>query len=112
LIESVAGTAHTRAGLHMYKGGVDVLHSRFQGTSASRTVLIRRTDGTLARQLDFGSTTTQAVNSTDLAAFAQDRVQPTSRWYMEIGGRLDRDGVIGRLNLTPRIGSAVLLNDS
>src|SRR5690606_8419478 len=39
----------------------------------------------------------------------QDRLQPTNRWYVEFGGRLDRDGVIGRWNMTPRIGSAVLL---
>ena len=50
--------------------------------------------------------------STDIALFAQDRVQPNSRWYVEFGGRLDRDGVIGRLNFTPRVGSAVLLNES
>jgi carboxypeptidase family protein/TonB-dependent receptor-like protein len=112
LIESIAGTFH-KGGLHMVKGGIDVLHSRFHGTSASRTVLIRRTDGTLARRLDFSpSLTTQSVNSTDLAAFAQDRLQPTSRWYIEIGGRLDRDGVIGRFNITPRVGSALLLNSS
>ena len=52
----------------MYKGGVDVLHSRFQGTSASGPVLIRRTNGTLARLLDFGpASTRQVVNSTDVA---------------------------------------------
>ena len=54
--------------------------------------------------------TREVVNSTDLAVFAQDRVQPTSRLYVEFGGRLDRDGVIDRFNLTPRVGAAVLLN--
>ena len=44
--------------------------------------------------------------------FAQDRFQPTARWYLEFGGRLDRDGVIDRFNITPRVGSAVLLNAS
>jgi hypothetical protein len=41
-------------GLHLYKAGIDLLHSRYSSTSASRSVLIRRTDGTLARRLDFG----------------------------------------------------------
>ena len=50
------------------------------------------------------------VNSTDLAVFAQDRFQPTSRFYVELGGRLDRDGVIDRFNMTPRVGAALLLN--
>ena len=112
-IESVSGTKHTSGGLHMYKGGVDVLHSRFHGTSDSGRVFVRRTDGTLARLLDFGSTPTQqVVNSTDVAVFAQDRLQPTSRFYVELGGRLDRDGVIGRWNVTPRAGAALLLNST
>ena len=113
LIEAVSGTRRTRTGLHMYKGGVDLLHSRFHGTSASNPVFIRRTDGTLARLLEFESRPTrQVVNSTDLAVFAQDRVQPMSRFYLEAGGRLDRDGVIDRWNITPRAGAAVLLNQS
>src|SRR5205814_10532200 len=87
--------------------------SRFQGTSESRPVFVRRSDGTLARSLNCGATATrQAVNSTDLAVFAQDRVQPTSRFYVELGGRLDRDGVLGLLNVTPRVGAAVLLNSA
>ena len=39
-------------------------------------------------------------------------MQPNSRWYVEFGARLDRDGVIGRWNVTPRIGAALLLNDA
>jgi hypothetical protein len=113
LIESLSGTRRTRAGLNMYKGGVDILHSRFQGTSASDPVFIRRSNGTLARLLDFGAASTrQVVNSTDVAVFAQDRVQPASRFYVEIGGRLDRDGVVGLWNMTPRIGAALLLNSA
>jgi Carboxypeptidase regulatory-like domain len=112
-IESIAGTFNGPSGLHQYKGGIDILHSRFSGTSASNTVLIRRSDGTLARELGFEpGPTAQGVNSTDLAVYAQDRVQPTPRWYVELGGRLDRDGVIARFNVTPRIGSAILLNSS
>ncbi len=113
IIEALSGTHRGSSGLHMYKAGVDVLHSGFNGTSASKTVFVRRTDGTLARRLDFPTATTeQSLVSTDLAVFAQDRLQPTDRWYIEAGGRLDRDGAIGRVNFTPRIGSAVLLNES
>jgi hypothetical protein len=112
LIETVSGTAQGFGGLHLFKAGVDVLHSRFDGTSTSRTVDIRRSDGSLARRLQFGRRSPLSIRSTDLAVFAQDRVQPTSRWYVEFGGRLDRDGVIDRLNFTPRTGTAVLLNAS
>ncbi len=109
-IESLAGTADTAGGLHLYKAGVDVLHSTYSSTSASRSVLIRRSDGTLVRRLDFmPAATSQRENSTDLAVYAQDRVQPGERWYAEFGARLDRDGVLGRFNLTPRVGAAFLL---
>ncbi len=52
------------------------------------------------------------LRTTDVALYAQDRVQPNSRWYLEFGARVDRDGVIGRWNVTPRIGTAVLLNEA
>jgi hypothetical protein len=74
--------------------------------------LIERADGTLARRMDFPIITRQSIASTDLALFAQDRVQPNTRWYVEFGGRLDRDGVVGRFNITPRVGTAVLLTPS
>lgn len=116
VIESLSGASQGKWGLHLYKAGVDVLHSQYESTSASRPVLIRRSEtvgATLARRLDFApASTAQSVNSTDLALFAQDRVQPMERWYVEMGARLDRDGVLGRFNITPRIGSAVLLNAS
>jgi hypothetical protein len=110
----VSGSRNTWGGLHLYKFGIDLLPSRYQGSSASGPILIRRPSpgATLARRLDFGRPSTESVQSTDVALFIQDRVQPTTRWYAEFGGRVDRDGIIGRLNATPRIGTAVLLNGS
>lgn len=112
LVEAVSGSRHGLGGLHLFKAGFDLLYSRYDGTSASGPVLIERGNGTLVRRLDFAGPTTQAVGSTDVALFLQDRFQPTTRWYMEFGGRLDKDGIVDRFNLTPRIGTAVLLNAS
>ena len=112
VIETLSGSRNGRGGLHLFKAGLDLLHSRFSGTSASAPVLIRRSDGRLVRRLDFGPPTAQSIDSTDVALFVQDRVQPSSRWYVEFGGRLDRDGVIRQFNFTPRVGTAVLLNTS
>jgi len=111
-VETFSGSSNGRTGLHLYKFGIDLLHGRFEGRSASAPVLILRPDRTLARRLDFGPPTEQSIGSTDFALFAQDRVQPTTRWYLEYGARLDRDGVVDRLNVTPRLGSAVLLTSS
>lgn len=110
LINSLSGSRTGWGGLHLYKFGVDLLHSEYDGFSTSRPVLIRRSNGTLARRLDFAAPRTQSVQSTDVALFVQDRVQPAARWYVEFGARLDRDGIIERLNVTPRIGTAVLLD--
>jgi hypothetical protein len=110
VVESMSGSSNGRLGLHLYKAGIDLLHTRYSSMSASRTVFVRRTDGTLARRLDFSpAMTTQQVNATDLAVYAQDRVQPGARWYAEYGARLDRDGVLGLYNVTPRVGGALLL---
>jgi len=111
IVEAVSGTRDA-GGLHLFKAGFDLLYSQYEGTSASRPVLIDRSDGTLARRLDFTGPSAQSVNSADVALFVQDRYQPTTRWYLEFGGRVDRDGVVERFNVTPRIGTAVLLDDA
>jgi hypothetical protein len=112
VVQTLSGSRTGRGGLHLFKAGFDLLHSRFKGSSLSAPVLISRSNGTLARRLDFGAPSAQSINSTDVALFVQDRVQPAGRWYIEFGGRLDRDGVIRRFNATPRVGTAILLNQS
>jgi outer membrane receptor for ferrienterochelin and colicin len=99
-------------GLHLVKVGVDLIHAQYDGTSESRPVVIERADGTIARRLDFGAASSQSLGSFEAAVFAQDRLQLHPRWYVEFGGRLDRDGILGRVNLSPRLGTAVLLNES
>ena len=112
-IEMFSGSRNGAGGLHLYKFGVDVLRSHYQGTSAARPVIIKREDGTPSRQVEFSvPSTTQDVRSTDVAFFAQDRFQPTNRWFIEYGGRIDRDGILDQWNVTPRVGAAVLLNAS
>ena len=54
----------------------------------------------------------RSIESTDVAVFAQDRFQPNTRWSAEFGGRIDLDGITNRLNVTPRVGAVVRLNDS
>jgi outer membrane receptor protein involved in Fe transport len=108
-------TAHREGfgGSHLLKAGVDVMHTQYDGTSESHAVLIERADGAVVRRLDFsGPATVQAVGATEAAVFAQDRVQVHPRWYVEAGMRVDRDGVLRRVNLSPRVGTAVMLSES
>jgi hypothetical protein len=111
-IQTASGSAKGRTGLHLFKVGLDLLVNNYDGTSDSRPFLIERSNGTLARRLDFSGPSMQDLPTTDVALYAQDRVQPNSRWFVEFGARLDRDGVVGRWNVTPRIGAALLLNES
>ena len=82
-IQTLSGTARGPFGLHLFKVGLDVLWNTYDGSSASRTLFVRRSNGTLARRLDFSAPAAQNLQTTDLALFAQDRVQPTTRWYVE-----------------------------
>lgn len=112
LIQTASGSANGRTGLHLFKVGLDLLINNYNGTSNSRPFLIERSNGRLARRLDASGPSQQMLRTTDVALYLQDRVQPNSRWYAEFGARLDRDGVVGRWNVTPRIGAALLLNDA
>jgi hypothetical protein len=114
VIETLSGSTNGARGLHLYKFGVDVLRNEFDARSSSQPVFIYRSAPTLtlARRIDYGPSGLQTIGSTDLALFAQDRWQPNSRWYLEFGGRIDRDGVIDRFNVTPRAGAAFLLTES
>ncbi len=112
LIQTASGAAKLRSGLHLFKVGLDLLINDYDGTSDSRPFLIERSNGTLARRLDASGPSMQSMRTTDVALYAQDRVQPSARWFVEFGARLDRDGVVGRWNLTPRIGAALLLNQA
>jgi hypothetical protein len=112
VVETLSGSRTGPGGSHLFKVGFDLLRNVYTGSSLSQPVLIERTDGTLARRLDFPALTTQSVKSSDVALFAQDRFQPTPRWYLEFGGRLDRDGITEHFNMTPRVGTAVVLNRS
>ena len=111
-IETAAHSYKGFGGAHLVKVGLDFLHSSYEGSSDSRSVLIDRSDGSLARRLDFDGPSLESVHSTDLALFAEDRFQPASRLSIEFGGRFDHDGITGRSNGTPRVGLAWRLNDS
>lgn len=108
-----ASTSHSgRAGQHLIKAGVDVMANAYHGTSASAPVLVDNAAGTLVRRLDYAGPTVQQIHSVDVAVFAQDRVQPSKRWYVEIGGRVDRDGIAGDVSASPRVGAALLMNSA
>ena len=111
-IETASHSYTGLGGVHVLKVGLDLLHSDYDGASDSRSVLIERSDETLARRLDYQGPSVEAVHSTDVAVFAQDRFQPAPRLSIAFGTRFDDDGITGRGSLTPRVGVALRLNQS
>lgn len=100
---------YTLAGEHVVKLGTDLQWSTFRGTSVNRPVEIRRADGTLAERIHFVDPTTQNIEGTEFALFAQDRWRVTPRMTLELGLRMDRDAVVEGLTWSPRAGVSIAL---
>ena len=103
LVESLT-LAREGHGEHLIKFGVDVLGSSFDGWSESRPVNITRADGSLSQRIEFSERSSQRYRSTDLALYGQDRWRVEDRLLVELGLRLDRDGVLRKTHIAPRLG--------
>jgi hypothetical protein len=106
-VEALSVTRDLWLGQHVFKFGTDLQRSLFDGSSSSRTLEIRRLDGSLAERTEFGGTTAQSVSGLEVAVFAQDRWRLGSRITFELGLRLDKDAIVERTNWSPRAGVAV-----
>jgi len=94
-------------GSHLLRGGIDVLHAQFDGASGSHPVVVLGADGRLKSRIEFTGPSSQRVRSTELAFFGQDRWRLNDRLMLDLGLRIDRDGVLSRLNTSPRLGFAL-----
>lgn len=97
-------------GTHDMKAGVRVLHSTLAGRSLSRPVNFRRADGTLSQQVNYGPGSSLRASTIDAGVFLQDHWKISDPVLLEIGGRVDWDGVGEHLNLAPRAGFSVRLS--
>jgi hypothetical protein len=106
-IETLAVSVDGWGGQHLLKFGLDYQDSRYNGTSTSRPVEIRRADGSLAETVVSPSSSAQLESADELALFAQDRWRIGSRITFEYGIRMDREDVIERVNFSPRAGVSI-----
>jgi hypothetical protein len=111
-LESLSWTMTGRSGEHHVKVGADVLHSRFTGTTTDRPIQIIRADGTTSQVIRPLGPTGQDESSTDTSLYAQDHWRLNDRLLIQGGVRFDRDGVLDRLNVAPRIGATMTLDQS
>jgi hypothetical protein len=105
--ETFSRSVGRAAAEHLLTAGLDVLHAGYEGASLSRDVEIQRLDGSLAERIAFGPQTAQRVSRTDASAFLQDRWRAGARTVVELGFRLENDGVLGDTSALPRAGIAI-----
>jgi hypothetical protein len=95
-------------GQHVFKLGVDMQRSGFEGTSVSSGLDVVRLDGSLAERTTYRQVVPeQSVDGTELAGFVQDRWRVNDRLSLELGLRADREAITERINFSPRLGMAV-----
>jgi hypothetical protein len=110
LVEVLTLSKDDWLGQHVFKIGVDVQQSRFDGENYSQEVDVVRLDGSLAERTTFmGQPTDPESSGTEAAAFAQDRWRVNDRLNFELGMRVDRDDIVERVNYSPRAGVSVSL---
>jgi len=106
-VESLTMTVKGGVGEHLIKFGSDLLQVSYEGTSESSPVNIRGENGALIERLTFDGMARQHVSSTEAALLAQDHWRINDRMLLELGARVDHDGVLHRTNFTPRIGGVI-----
>ena len=97
-------------GEHVFKFGVDLQHSHFDGDNYSQQVDVRRLDGSLAERTTYSPPLVNpSIGGTEFASFVQDRWRVNDRLAFELGFRSDRDDIVEKINYSPRAGLSVSL---
>jgi Carboxypeptidase regulatory-like domain/TonB dependent receptor-like, beta-barrel len=110
LVEALTFSKDDWLGQHVFKVGLDLQHSRFDGDAYSQEVDAVRFDGSLAERTTYApSLTHPEVHGTEFALFAQDRWRVSDRLIFELGMRSDRDDIVERVNYSPRVGMSISL---
>jgi len=107
-VEALSYSKNHWAGDHVFKVGMDLQHSRFDGTSSSQEVDVIRLDGSLAERTTYSPLVANPdVTGTEFAIFAQDRWRLNDRVTFELGFRVDNDDIVDRANFSPRAGVSI-----
>jgi hypothetical protein len=110
IVEALTFSRDEWAGSHVFKLGMDLQDSRFDGDNFSHPVEVRRLDGSLAERTTYSPALTHAdVGGLEFAVFAQDRWRLNDRVMFELGLRVDRDDIVEKVNFSPRAGLSVSL---
>ncbi len=96
------------AGQHVFKVGLDLQDSRYDGDDFSQQLDVRRLDGSLAERTTYSPVLTHPeVSGLEFAVFGQDRWRLNDRVMFELGLRVDRDDIVETVNFSPRGGASI-----
>ena len=93
----------------MFKVGLDLQHSRFDGDDYSQQLDVRRLDGSLAERTTYSSAPDAPGSQRHRVRRLRARTAgaSTTALMFELGLRVDRDDVVEQVNYSPRAGVAV-----
>ena len=109
LVEALTFSKDDWLGQHVFKVGIDLQHSRFDGDNYSQEVDVVRLDGSLAERTTYSPPLTQPgsqrhrVRGVRAGSLARQRSAESSSW----ASASDRDDVVERVNYSPRVGMSV-----
>ncbi len=107
-VEALTFSKDRWMGQHVFKAGLDLQHSRFDGDNFSHELDVVRFDGSLAERTTYSPPLTNpVVTGTEFALFVQDRWRVNDRLNLELGFRTDRDDIVERVNFSPRVGASI-----
>ncbi|HEY0320047.1 MAG TPA: carboxypeptidase regulatory-like domain-containing protein [Pyrinomonadaceae bacterium] len=101
--ETYYATPFRLGGQHSLKVGIELDRTNTSASFRYNSILIRRTTGTLAQRIDFTPPSSIALRVTEFGAFVQDRWNANRKLVIDMGLRLDRDGIVRQNNLAPRL---------
>jgi len=94
---------------HEIKFGIDLDLITLDQSVARRPIFIERRDGTVAREIAFTGGTASRRRNFESSAYVQDRWSISKSLLLEAGVRFDRDTIIKRLSVSPRLGATYLV---
>ena len=110
VVEALTFSLDDWLGQHVFKAGLDLQHSRFDGDNSSQEVDVVRLDGSLAERTTYAPRLVNPeVSGTEFAMFVQDRWRVNDRLSFELGMRVDFDDIVEGVNYSPRAGMSVSL---
>ena len=105
VVEALTLSKDDWLGQHVFKVGIDLQHSRFDGDNYSQELDVVRLDGSLAERTTYSPAHDQPRGQRHRnRRLRQDRWRVNDRLTFEFGIRADRDDVVERVNYSPRVG--------